>query len=81
MLRLARWFALALLLPGLAAAQTAPQPPAQKWAAVWAGSAHGPYPSGNPTAQPEMKFAFPSADTGASDQSFRMIVRPDLFSW
>ncbi len=79
MLRLARWFALALLLPGLAAAQTAPQPPAQKWAAVWADSAHGPYPSGNPTAQPEMKFAFPSADTGASDQSFRMIVRPDLW--
>lgn len=51
----------------------------QKWVATWVGSVHGPYPSGNPVAQPEMKFAFPAPATGASDQTFRLIVRPDLW--
>jgi len=52
---------------------------AQNWAAAWTASSHGPYPVGNPTAQPEMKFAFPVPERGASDQSFRMIVRPDVW--
>src|ERR671938_1868540 len=50
------------------------------WAASWAASVHGPYPSGNAVAQPELKFAFPSPETGADDQTFRLIVRPDLWS-
>ncbi len=45
---------------------------------AWAASAQGPYPVGNATAQPELKFAFPDAAKGASDQSFRLIVRPDI---
>lgn len=49
------------------------------WFAAWTGSAHGPYPVGNATAQPELKFALPSADAGARDQTFRMIVRPDVW--
>ncbi len=49
------------------------------WFAAWTASAHGPYPVGNPTAQPELKFALPSADAGANDQTFRMIVRPDVW--
>ena len=36
----------------------------------WVASAHGPYPVGNPSAQPDQRFAFPSAQTGANDQSF-----------
>jgi hypothetical protein len=44
------------------------------WVAAWTASAQGPYPVGNPTAQPELKFAFPDAARGASDQSFRLIV-------
>ncbi len=52
---------------------------AQHWTASWTASAHGPYPIGNPTAQPELKFAFPSATQGARDQSFRQIVRPDIW--
>lgn len=51
----------------------------QKWVATWAASVHGPYPSGNPSAQPDMKFAFPDAAQGAVDQSFRLIVKPDLW--
>jgi lysophospholipase L1-like esterase len=53
--------------------------PAPSWVAGWTASVHGPYPVGNPTAQPELKFALPAADTGAADQSFRLIVRPDVW--
>jgi lysophospholipase L1-like esterase len=49
------------------------------WAATWTASVHGPYPSGNPSAQPDLRFAFPDAAQGAVDQSFRLIVRPDLW--
>jgi lysophospholipase L1-like esterase len=52
---------------------------AQQWVASWTGSAHGPYPIGNPTAQPELKFAFPAPEQGARDQSFRLIVKPDVW--
>ncbi len=50
-----------------------------KWVVSWAASVQGPYPSGNPSAQPDMALAFPSAQTGARDQSFRLIVRPTLW--
>ncbi len=49
------------------------------WVAAWTASAHGPYPIGNATAQPELKFAIRSAETGASDQTFRLIIRPDVW--
>jgi lysophospholipase L1-like esterase len=51
----------------------------QKWVAAWTASAQGPYPVGNPSAQPVMTFAFPNPETGARDQSFRLIVRPDIW--
>jgi lysophospholipase L1-like esterase len=51
----------------------------QKWIASWAASAHGLYPSGTAVAQPDLEFAFPSADIGANDQTFRLVVRPDLW--
>jgi len=54
-------------------------PTGQKWAATWAASVHGPYPSGNPSAQPDLTFAFPVPAEGADDQSFRLIVKPDLW--
>src|SRR5215813_8104889 len=50
-----------------------------KWVASWVASAHGPYPVGNPSAQPDQKFAFPSAAAGANDQTFRLILRPTLW--
>jgi len=50
----------------------------EKWVASWAASAHGPYPSGNPSAQPDLSQAF--TPDGASDQTFRLIVKPDLWS-
>jgi lysophospholipase L1-like esterase len=61
----------ALTLPAAAA------PP--NFVVAWAASAQGPYPVGNATAQPELRFAFPDPAKGASDQSFRLIVRPDIW--
>jgi hypothetical protein len=55
------------------------QPPL-KWVTSWTGSVQGPYPIGNPSAQPDLRFVFPTPETGARDQSFRLIVRPDLWS-
>src|SRR5882724_1928444 len=75
-----RFIASLLLLALLAFTAPLPaQPPAQKWVVSWIGSVHGPYPSGNPSAQPDMKLAFPSAEAGARDQSFRMIVKPEIW--
>ena len=52
---------------------------AQKWVTVWAASPQGPYPAGNPSAQPNLRFAIPSPETGARDQTFRLIVLPELW--
>lgn len=54
-------------------------PRGQKWAASWTASVHGPYPSGNPVAQPVLDKAFESAERGAVDQTLRLIVRPTLW--
>jgi lysophospholipase L1-like esterase len=51
----------------------------QRWVASWVGSAQGPYPIGNASAQPDLGFVFPIAETGARDQTFRLIVRPDIW--
>ena len=52
---------------------------AEGWVVAWTGSVQGPYPVGNPSAQPEQKFAFPDPVMGARDQTFRLMVRPDLW--
>src|SRR5262249_41549791 len=63
-----------LLLPHTLAAQQD-----HKQGGSWIASGHGRYPVGNPSAQPDQRFAFPSAQTGANDQTFRLIVRPDIW--
>ncbi len=50
-----------------------------KWVTSWVGSVQGPYPVGNPSAQPNLSQVFPSAENGAVNQSFRLIVRPDIW--
>src|SRR4051812_3370367 len=62
-----------------AAPATADAQPAQKWVTSWAASVQGPYPIGNPSAQPDQRFAFPVPEAGARDQTFRLIVRPDAW--
>jgi lysophospholipase L1-like esterase len=49
------------------------------WATSWTASVQGPFPVGNASAQPDLSAVFPSPDTGARDQSFRLIVRPDVW--
>jgi len=51
----------------------------QKWVTVWTASVHGPYPAGNPVAQPLLDRVFESPRRGATDQTFRLIVRPGLW--
>jgi lysophospholipase L1-like esterase len=63
----------------VAGAGSPPLPRGQKWVASWTASVHGPYPSGNPVAQPVLDKAFESAERGAVDQTFRLIVRPSLW--
>jgi lysophospholipase L1-like esterase len=62
---------------GLAGSASAQQD--TNWVVAWTASLQGPYPIGNPSAQPDQRFAFPSAETGARDQTFRLIVRPDIW--
>jgi len=52
---------------------------ATKWVTSWVGSVQGPYPVGNPSAQPDQRFTFPVPANGARNQTFRMMVRPDVW--
>ncbi len=52
---------------------------AEKWVTAWTASAQGPYPVGNAILQPDLHRVFPSPETGARDQSFRLIVAPDIW--
>jgi lysophospholipase L1-like esterase len=69
----------ALVVRSAAFAQTSLTPTGPGWVTAWAGSVQGPYPIGNPSAQPDLSFAFPDPRAGARDQTFRLIVLPDIF--
>lgn len=51
----------------------------EAWATSWAASVQGPYPVGNPSAQPNQSFAFPTPAQGARDQTMRLVVRPTVW--
>jgi lysophospholipase L1-like esterase len=63
----------------VASSQAASARDGEHWVVSWTGSGQGPYPIGNPSAQPDPKFAFPDPAAGARDQTFRLMVRPDLW--
>jgi lysophospholipase L1-like esterase len=69
----------AVVASPLAAGAQPAQKTNEKWVTAWAASVQGPYPVGNPSAQPDLRFAVPSAAAGARDQTFRLIVRPDIW--
>src|SRR5437763_5382242 len=48
-----------------------------KWAASWAAAAQGCYPFGAQPLQPDLRKVF--RFQGAFDQTFRLIIRPDLW--
>ena len=74
----ARIVALLVGLMCVAAPAPAQLPRGQKWVTAWAASVHGPYPSGNAVAQPALDRVF-DAQRGATDQTFRLIVRPTIW--
>ncbi|TNC12286.1 lysophospholipase [Methylobacterium terricola] len=49
------------------------------WSTAWTGSVQGPYPIGNPSAQPDQSFAFPDPAAGSRDQTLRLVLRPDVW--
>ncbi len=53
--------------------------PNKTWVTAWTASVQGSYPSGFALLQPDLSLVFPDPARGAADQSFRMIVRPDLW--
>jgi lysophospholipase L1-like esterase len=67
----------ALIIAAIALPATAQA--ADKWITSWVASAQGPYPVGNPSAQPVLKFAFPTPEAGARDQSFRLVLMPEIW--
>lgn len=69
---------LALLLAVVFLNQDASAQSRHHWVASWAASVQGPYPVGNPSAQPNLSLTFPSPEIGAREQTFRLIVRPDI---
>lgn len=52
---------------------------ADHWSTVWTAASQGPYPAGVPSGQPDLSSTFPNAKIGARNQSFRMIIKPDVF--
>jgi lysophospholipase L1-like esterase len=74
-----RLVGLLMILTIAGASPAAAAPREQHWATAWTGSVQGPYPVGNPSAQPDLRFAFPSPEQGARDQTFRLVVRPDIW--
>lgn len=65
--------ALAPFFACIAITASAAAPP--HWVTSWAASVQGPYPVGNPSAQPNLALVFPTPE--ARDQSFRLIVKPE----
>jgi lysophospholipase L1-like esterase len=63
----------------IATVQGTPPPREQKWISSWAASVHGPYPSGNPVAQPVLDQVFAPPEGGARDQTFRLILKPSVW--
>src|SRR5258708_32958344 len=51
---------------------------ADKWTTSWAASVQGPYPIGNPSAQPVLKFAFPTPEARARDQTLPLVLMPEI---
>jgi lysophospholipase L1-like esterase len=72
-----RAFRAALIVAAIALPASAQA--ADKWITSWIASAQGPYPVGNPSAQPVLKFAFPAPEAGARDQTLRLVLMPEIW--
>ena len=53
--------------------------PAKKWAATWTSADVGAYTGGSGFPPLDLSLAFPNPSVGANEQTFRLIVKPDLW--
>ena len=67
-----RLFACLMLVSTLSSASAEDS---RSWATSWTASVQGPYPVGNPSAQPDQRFAFGSPEIGAKDQTLASMQR------
>ncbi len=67
-----------LALAVICASFTIAAVPPLHWVTSWAASVQGPYPMGATLAQPNLSLVFPTP-TSTRDQSFRLIVKPDIW--
>jgi lysophospholipase L1-like esterase len=65
-----------MMFPSIVAIAAAALAADPHWIPTWTASVHGPYPAGNPVAQPVLDGIL-DPKTGATDQTFRLIVRPN----
>jgi lysophospholipase L1-like esterase len=73
---------LATVLAGATIAQATNTPDASaswKWAASWTTAAQGVLSRQPGSPSPDLEFAFPSYTVGAQEQTFRIIIKPDLW--
>src|SRR6478735_6984050 len=54
--------------------------PTWKWVASWTTAAQGVLSRQPGSPSPDLEFAFPSYTTGAQEQTFRLIIKPDLWA-
>ena len=73
------WILISLSMLAASLGTHAAAAPTTNWVTSWTASVQGPYPVGNPSAQPNLSLVFPDAATGARDQSFRLIVKPEFW--
>jgi lysophospholipase L1-like esterase len=71
-------------LAGAAVAQTTnalrtPASPSWKWVASWTTAAQGVLRSQPGSPSPDLAFAIPNYSVGAQEQTFRLIIKPDLW--
>jgi hypothetical protein len=73
---------LAAALVGAIVAQTTSASnasPTRKWVASWTTAAQGVLSRQPGSPSPDLAFAFPSYTIGAQEQTFRLIIKPDLW--
>jgi lysophospholipase L1-like esterase len=56
-----------------------PQSPSWKWVASWTNAVQGVLKSQPGSPSPDLAFAIPDYSVGAQEQTFRIIIKPDLY--
>jgi lysophospholipase L1-like esterase len=69
----------ALAAAGVTETSAASNAPSWKWVASWTAAAQGVLSAQPGSPSPDLAFAFPDYSVGAQEQTFRLIIKPDLW--